>query len=158
MKTHGLTSLLVVFMAGLVFISACRKSAKDSAEQKAIQKHEQELQQQKAADRAFQKQLKMPGARESLEAGRFLLQLRESGRLPGAENAELGATLGSPSATTSQSTTYPLTRTLVGQRTLDGPWENHYTVIKISSNSPWQLERAWRTDAQGNTAEEYRVK
>ncbi len=100
----------------------------------------------------------------TLEAGRFLAQLLESGRLPGAENAEKGAMLSPASADTllpnvytPQPTNYPLFRTFNGQRKLGGPWENHYTVVKMSADSPWQLQEAWRTDAQGKTVEEYSI-
>ena len=63
-----------------------------------------------------------------------------------------------PNVYTPQPTNYPLSRTYNGQRKLSGPLENHYTVVKMSADSPWQIQKAWRTDAQGNTIEEYRVK
>lgn len=147
--------LSIAVVSVLALLSGCGKSDQQSAEQQAIEKHEQKALQQKAADLEFQKQLKVPGMGSTLEAGRFLVQLLESGHLPGAENAEKGAMLSPDSIYTPQSTNYPMSRTFNGQRKLGGPWENHYTVAKTSADSPWQLQKAWRTDAQGNTVEEY---
>jgi hypothetical protein len=33
----------------------------------------------------------------------------------------------------------------------------HYTLIRASKKSPWQLKSAWRTDAGGQRIEEYPV-
>ena len=33
----------------------------------------------------------------------------------------------------------------------------HYTVVRESDGSPWKLQRAWRTDANGSVLEEYRI-
>ncbi|ODU23863.1 MAG: hypothetical protein ABS95_02825 [Verrucomicrobia bacterium SCN 57-15] len=161
MRTHSSILFLagILCLAAVPLVSGCRKSEKKSTEQ-APQKFTQEQ-----ANLEFQKQMKVPGMRSTLEAGQFLAQLLESHRLPGAENAERGAMLSPASAETllpnvytPQSTNYPMSRTYNGQKKLGGPWENHYTVVKRSADSPWQLQKAWRTDAQGNTAEEYPVK
>ena len=149
----------VVCLTVVSFVWGCRKSEKESAE------HEPRKFTQEQANLEFQKQLKVPGMKSTLEAGDFLVRLLESRRLPGAENAEKGAMLSPASADTllpnvytPQPTNYPMSRTFNGQRRLSGPWENHYTVVKMSADSPWQLQKAWRTDAQGNTVEEYPVK
>lgn len=156
MQPHCLKFFLVglACLTTVSIVSGCRKSKKESAE------HEQQPQRfsQEAADLEFQKQLKVPGMHSTLEAGQFLTQLLASGRLPGAENAEKGAMLGPASVYTPQPTNYPMSRTFNGQRTYGGPWENHYTVVKMSADSPWQLQKAWRTDAQSKTVEEYSVK
>lgn len=161
MQTHFLKLLLlgVVCLTAVSLLSGCRKSKQEATEQ-LPKKYTQE-----EANREFQKQLKVPGMHSTLEAGQFLAQLLESRRLPGAENAERGAMLSPASADTllpnvytPQPTNYPLSRTFSGQRKLGGAWENQYTVVKMSADSPWQIKRAWRTDAQGNTVEEYRVK
>jgi hypothetical protein len=33
----------------------------------------------------------------------------------------------------------------------------HYTVVQASQNSPWKLQKAWRTDAKQHLIEEYPV-
>jgi len=165
-QTYFLMFLLgIACLAVVTLVFRGRKSGQQSAEGKAIARHEQQLKRQKAANLEFQKQLKVPGMRSTLDAGEFLARLLDSGRLPGAENFERGAMLSPASAETllpnvytPQPTNYPLSRTFNGQRKLGGAWENHYTVVKMSADSPWQIKRAWRTDAQGNTVEEYQVK
>ncbi len=164
------TKSRILFVGGVCLIavspfSGCRKAENAAEAEKRSAEQVPKKYTQEEANREFQKQLKVPGARESSDAGRFLAQLLESGRLPGAENAEKGAMLSPASADTllpnvytPQPTNYPLSRTFNGQRKLGGPWENHYTVVKLSADSPWQIKRAWRTEAQGNTVEEYRVK
>ncbi len=156
----------VVCLTAVALVVGCRKSKQEAAEaEKGSPEQPPKKYTQEEANREFQKQMKVPGARETLDAGRFLAQLLESRRLPGAENAERGAMLSPASADTllpnvytPQPTNYPLSRTFNGQRKLGGPWENHYTVVKMSVDNPWQIKKAWRTDAQGNTVEEYRVK
>ena len=142
----------IVGLIAFALVAGCGKSQKESAE------HEPQKFTQEQANQEFQKQLKVPGMRQTLDAGRFLAQLLESHRLPGAENAEKGAMLSPDSVYTPQPTNYPLTRTFNGQRKLGGPWENHYVVTKQSADTSWRLQRAWRTDTQGNTGEEYVVK
>lgn len=153
MRTYFLRlSLAGILCLAVALVSGCRKSETKSAEREP-QKFTQEQ-----ANQEFQKQLKVPGMRQTLDAGQFLAQLLESHRLPGAENVERGAMLSPASVYTPQSTNYPMSREFNGQRKLGGPWENHYIVAKKSADSPWQLQRAWRTDAQGNTVEEYPVR
>lgn len=33
----------------------------------------------------------------------------------------------------------------------------HYTCVRTSNSGPWKLQKAWRTDSNGNTIEEYPV-
>lgn len=159
-----LSFLGIACLTAVSLVSGCHKSKQAAAEAEKGSVEQQPTKfSQDEANREFQKQLKVPGMRSTLEAGQFLAQLLESHRLPGAENAERGTMLSPASAETllpnvytPQPTNYPLSRTFNGQRKLGGPWENHYTVVKTSVDSPWQIQRAWRTDAQGNTVEEYR--
>lgn len=147
-----------VCLTAVSLFSGCRKPEKAAEAEKGSAEHQPRPFTPEEANLEFQKQLKVPGMKSTLEAGDFLARLLESGRLPGAENAEKGAMLGPASVYTPQPTNYPMSRTFVGQRRLDGPWENHYTVVKMSADSPWQLQKAWRTDAQGKIVEEYSVK
>jgi hypothetical protein len=52
--------------------------------------------------------------------------------------------------------TFPAERSFTATKEGD-PSAYHYTVIRPSSASSWQLQRAWRTDAEGQLADEYSV-
>lgn len=154
-----------VCLTAVSLFSGCRKAEKAAEAQKGSAEHQPKPFTPEEANLEFQKQLKVPGMHSTLEAGQFLTQLLASGRLPGAENAEKGAMLSPaaadtllPNVYTPQPTNYPMSRTFNGQRRLRGPWENHYTAVKMSPDDSWQLQKAWRTDAQGNTVEEYSIK
>lgn len=144
-------------LTAVLLYTGCRKSEREATNQKS-EEHEPQKFTQQQADLEFQRQLKVPGMRSTLDAGQFLARLLASGHLPGAEDAEKGAMLSPASVYAPEPTNYPMSRTFNGQRKLGGPWENHYTVVKMSADSPWHLQKAWRTDAQGDIVEEYPVK
>ena len=52
---------------------------------------------------------------------------------------------------------YPVSRTLHASKNNDGHFVYYYTVEKASETNDWQLQRAWRTDTNGQVVEEFRV-
>lgn len=157
MQTHSSKLFVagIVCLTALALVSGCRKSGQKLAE------HESQKLTPEQIKAEFQKQTQLPGARQTQEACSFLAQLWNSGRLPGSENLLL---LGNWPAYTPQPTNYPMSRTVDAQ-TMDAAkkfggklWDLHYTVVKKSADNPWQLQKAWRTDTQGNTVEEYPIK
>jgi hypothetical protein len=94
-----------------------------------------------------------PGFRLTEEAAAFLHQLRIEGKLPGVQKDEQIYLL-MPADTAYP--IYPVVRTFPGRKkNAAGPFSYHYTVIKTSLVSGWQLQRAWRTDRSGKVVEEY---
>jgi hypothetical protein len=82
-------------------------------------------------------------------AAKFLKSLEAKGQLPGWSKND---TIASNRITYHYS--YP--HTVV----FDIPKEGdssiyHYAVFRISNDGPWQLEKAWQTDANGNTVKQY---
>jgi hypothetical protein len=45
----------------------------------------------------------------------------------------------------------------VDARKKDDPSTYHYTVIRAAKNGSWKLQKAWRTDQDGKTIEEFPV-
>jgi hypothetical protein len=82
----------------------------------------------------------------------YLSQLRTEGRLPGVasnehQNAYIDGRLGS----------YPYSLTMHYNKG-GGAVTNHYAIVQIKQGSPWQLKRAWQTDAKGKITQEWSVK
>lgn len=104
----------------------------------------------KAEAQETQKRMKLPGASQTVEAANFLpncvkaVVCRVSTGEPRCFYAATNKLSDDPDSGWADK--------------IRRPWDLHYTVTKESVDSPRQLQRAWRTDAQGNTAEEYRVK
>jgi hypothetical protein len=94
----------------------------------------------------------MPAGASSEEAATFLIRLLKSGQLPDVEN---GAHLDFHFK--QSETNYPMSRTFNLRMKNHDPFVNHYTVVKISDSSPWQLKKAWRTDAKGKTVTVYPI-
>jgi hypothetical protein len=82
----------------------------------------------------------------------YLSQLRREGRLPGVATNEHGnATVSGRLAS------YPYSLTMCV--TIPGKmFTNNYSVVQIKKDSPWQLKRAWQTDSNGQTIQEWPVK
>jgi hypothetical protein len=135
-------------------VSGCGKAKKESAEQiaeqKAIARHEREVQQVNSLRHGGWTNLL--AGRYTMEAVHFLIQLHHNGKLPGTEDAKHSIQFHiNPSATN-----YPLSRTF-NVKTKSDSFTIHYTVVKQSADASWQLQKAWRTDAQGKTVRAYPV-
>jgi RNA polymerase sigma factor (sigma-70 family) len=86
----------------------------------------------------------------------YLHQLRIDGKLPGVQKDEQ-ILLMFPRILTN-AVTYPIVFDFQGRKeNVAGPFPYHYTVTKTSPASGWQLQKAWRTDTNGRTVEEYSV-
>jgi len=104
-----------------------------------------------------------PGGPLWLEAGQFLEDLKHQGRLPGWAKTEAGyiwvdrnwEALDELQAEIAQAG-FPATRTVSVQKKGD-PVLYHYVTVKTSPEGPWQLQKAWRTDAGGKIIEEFPV-
>jgi hypothetical protein len=86
------------------------------------------------------------------EAGRFLHSLKRKGQLPGwSKKAELANT------TETVQLGYPNSVTFNHVRKKGDPSIYHYEFSRPAQNRPWKLQKAWRTDQDGVTIEEYPV-
>lgn len=146
-----------ICLASASLFAGCGKSGKQSAEQQAIARHEQDVGRQRVQWQEYQrfKNLpieKWPAGPSTMDAAQFLIELLKSGRLPDVEDAKHNLLFNiDPFATN-----YPMSRTFNLQMK-SSPFANHYTLIKTSATESWQLQRAWRTDAQGNVVKTYPV-
>ena len=80
----------------------------------------------------------------------FLKDLKKKGRLPGWSKDEHSQPGGVTVHLTGNSAT-------VDARKKDDPSTYHYTVIRAEKNGSWKLQKAWRTDQDGKTIEEFPV-
>jgi len=80
----------------------------------------------------------------------FLKNLLKEGRLPGWSRDDQLLPVFRPSDSTADSTTDEF-------RKIDDSSTYHYTVIPAAKNGSWKLQKAWRTDENDNTVEEYPV-
>jgi hypothetical protein len=89
----------------------------------------------------------------SLEAAEFLNSLKEKGQLLGwsKDDKWQGNVPGDV-----PNEAYPLSENFDCQKS-NNPAVYHYTVVRASKNAPWELQKAWRTDAKGCIIEEYSV-
>ncbi len=102
------------------------------------------------------------GGASTVDAGEFLLSLAKQGKLPGFTPGEHGVmragivdgTGNIPSAAASES--YPISRGITFSKSGDTS-VYFYTVVQASNHAPWQLQKAWRTDADGKVVETYPV-
>lgn len=87
----------------------------------------------------------------TLEARTYLDNLAGKGQLPGfaTRDNEIDWIAGDE-----DSTEYPVARTFEFQ--ISGSSDvRHYVVVRPSKTSPWKVQKAWRTDANKRTVEEY---
>ena len=106
--------------------------------------------------RALHAAEKSPVTIEAASAGDFLLSLREQGQLPGVSKGEHGEIQFDFSFPLPKQVAYPFSPTF--QVSIKGrTFINHYTVLREAKDSAWQLQKAWRTDLQGRTVEEWPV-
>ena len=91
----------------------------------------------------------------TMEAQEFFLSLKSKGQLPGWLKEEHGGvSVWTPNKETAE--IYPISRTFIATKS-GGVSEYRYTVVKVSRNAIWKLQRAWRTDAKGHVVEEYPI-
>ena len=91
------------------------------------------------------------------EAGKFLVELKKSGHLPGVPQDSHGDMSVNAPLSAFQEAKYPFTVTfdlVVAGDSLT----NHYTVVRPAKDAAWQLEKAWRTDAQGHAIKDWPAK
>ena len=90
------------------------------------------------------------------EAAKFVGSLGEKGQLPGFARGELSKTWPEMSDLESCGEPYPMSRTFSCLKNGD-PSAYHYIVLRESKDSPWKLQRAWRTSPDGRIIEEFPV-
>jgi hypothetical protein len=82
-----------------------------------------------------------------------IVRLQESKKLPGFRDGEPGTLTGFISPLTLK-TGFPMTRSFTAIKEGDAS-SYHYTLLRVTENGQWQLQRAWRTTADGHIADEY---
>lgn len=92
------------------------------------------------------------------EAATYLTKLKKQGRLPGIAKYS-GADVGTGNWPSSiiHHFKYPFSITFYVAPT-GASFTNHYTLIHPEKGAPWQLVKAWRTDARGRTIKEWQIK
>ena len=90
------------------------------------------------------------------EAAKFVGSLGEKGQLPGFARGELSKTWPEMSDLESCGEPYPMSRTFSCLKNGDRS-AYHYIVLRESKDSPWKLQRAWRTSPDGRIIEEFPV-
>jgi len=89
-------------------------------------------------------------------AEKFLKGLKNKGRLPGwSRHDELAA--GNVHITVTFLLHHPNSMTVDHVRKKGDSSSYYFTVVRASEDSPWKLQKAWRTDAQDHTLETYPV-
>jgi hypothetical protein len=98
---------------------------------------------------------------QTAEAGEVLKQLHSQGLLPGVAKDEHGRLSSDtiPMTMTNGATVikYPETQTFHFVKT-GGNTIINYTMVRVSKDSAWQLQRAWQTDPQSHATKELPVK
>jgi hypothetical protein len=116
----------------------------------------------------FEKKMRQtPGDALTLEAVKFLVTLKKLDQLPGLPKDEHKSPImiqnwsqdshGVWYFSRTNGETYPVFRTIRASKNNDGLWAYFYTVVKASVTNDWQLQKAWRTDTNGQVVEEYHV-
>ncbi len=91
------------------------------------------------------------------EAGKFLVELKKSGHLPGVPQDSHGDMSVNAPLSAFQEAKYPFTVTF--DLIMNGDsLTNHYTVVRPTKAAVWQLEKAWRTETDGHTIKDWPVK
>jgi hypothetical protein len=102
-------------------------------------------------------------AMAEMSAGvKFLTELKNQGGVPGVLKDSHAVVTGGlhtddPELSDLKEAKYPFLLTFNVVLTGDS-LTNHYTIIRASPDADWQLQRAWRTDTEGNTIKEWPVK
>ncbi len=85
---------------------------------------------------------------------KYLLQLKNQNRLPGASKSDEGQLTGCHF--NHNDSPYLASVTIDGQKNGDS-FFYHYTFTRTAKDNLWKLQKAWRTDTQGHVVEEYSV-
>jgi hypothetical protein len=83
-------------------------------------------------------------------AMQLLKNLKEQGRLPGWLKVDCGALKGATINSPSNSVNFEVLKN-------GDPSPYHYKIDQASEADPWKLQKAWRTDQNGRTIEEFPV-
>jgi hypothetical protein len=95
---------------------------------------------------------------ETIAAGDFLRTLHEENRLAGDSKDDRGEIKTDTLPLSDfKDVTYPFSRTFHVVKT-GSSYTNNYTVVRKSKGSEWELQRAWRTDSNGQKIEEWPVR
>jgi hypothetical protein len=87
--------------------------------------------------------------RATIDAADRLKEMIKQNRLPGISNGEHGNFASEYfEISESNEVTYPLSRTFHVVKTGE-ILTNHYTFIKMTAGSNWELVKAWKTDSNG---------
>jgi len=99
-------------------------------------------------------QSKNSAASATVEAGKFLRDLHEQGRLPGLSKEDHGELKAKVSGF-SETVHFPLSLTFQFTKNIDSVC--NYTVERLSPGSDWRLVKAWQTGAAGKTVKEFPI-
>jgi hypothetical protein len=155
LQGRRLQFLIVVCLMAVSLVSGCRKSEREMAEQKAVERHEQEVQQRNALLTA----IKGPDAARIFKGLRFLQTLGHNGQLPGfSGNENHHGTLTSEKHAVTPGGPYFYTQEYRITAD-DSPTCNYdYILVQTYSNSDFQLQKAWRADASWKVIKAYPIK
>ena len=103
-----------------------------------------------------------------MSGGSYLTKEHENNRVPGAPKGTHGTmqvldlyVQGSKGSVTDASPmpklTFPFSWTYLFIPTGDEGFTNHYTIVRLTNDSPWHLVRAWRTGPSGQTVKEWLI-
>jgi hypothetical protein len=142
-----------ICLAVVSLVSGCHKSAQELAEQKAIERHEQDVKRRNE----LIKEIKTLDTGRISRAADFLGTLHENGRLPGTSKDADGSLRLDKLPTVSPNGPYYWSLELHAI-TKDAPPRNlYYVIVQAYSNSDFQLQKAWRADDAGKVVEEFLI-
>ena len=99
---------------------------------------------------------RQPGGALTVAAIDFLEALKTQDQLPAWRQDDAGDSLTTVDAFGARGETHPVFRTLHAQKKGDATIY-HYRFVQESKESGWKLQRAWRTDKDGQTLAEYPI-
>ena len=145
-KMVFIRTLFAIFSASLFVTAGCHKSQPEIAEEKAIERHNQEAVLPPPTGPAF--------ARLKSQSD-YLENLHTNGLLPGVPKDPKGffgadaAIYVTPEGGSTQEVVF---------WTRDKPRQDyHYIVGRVSNNSSWQITKAWHPDPSSKAIQEYPV-
>jgi len=142
-----------ICLAAISFVSGCRKSAQELAEQKAIERHEQDVKRRNE----LIKEIKTLDTDRISRGGNFLGMLHENGRLPGTSKNTDGDLRLDKLPTVSPNGPYYWSLELHAITKDAPPRHLYYVLVQTYSNSSFQLQKAWRADDAGKVVEEFPI-
>jgi hypothetical protein len=151
-----LAVLILSILAG-----GCKKSERDIAEEKAINRHEQDVgSHPMLSHAAWSNYLQTPAGKQAMiafSALDFLKSCKTNGQLPGVSKDTKGMFRSEKKP--SDLTTDGSCSMEIHFFTRDQPQQQdyYYIIARASSNSTWQFNKAWQTDHSGKVIQEYPV-